>query len=100
MASKVHIVQLLCPERHCIMATYYESPNGKELPEIACLLREKFDAFVKAGANPWCGICKSRDLHIEDRATKYATIAEAKPAIDELARQQAITREYFKASRG
>jgi hypothetical protein len=98
--SKVRIVQLLCPERHCIIATYYESPDGEAIPEMTDRLREMFADFLKAGANPWCGICNSRNLHPEDAASIFATMAEAKPFIEKCALDQALTREYFKASKG
>lgn len=98
--SKVRIVQLLCPQRHCILATAYESADGAEIPEIAERVKEKFGSLVNDGVNPWCGICKSRDLHPEDKPTTFATMAEALPFLEELSRRQALTREYFKASRG
>jgi hypothetical protein len=98
--SKVRIVQMLCPSRHCIVATFYESPDGEPIPEIADRLRVQFAEWVTAGANPWCGLCNSRNLHVEDAASKWATIAEAKPFIEQCSLDQARTREYFKASKG
>jgi len=95
--SKVRIVQLLCPERHCIISTAYESPDGAEIPEIAQRLRERFEEMVKAGLNPWCGICLSRKLEPEDRPSIFATMKEAIPHLREAERLQAQAREYFKA---
>jgi hypothetical protein len=97
--SKVRIVQLLCPSRHCVLATAYESPDGAEIPEAADRLTERFSEMVEKGANPWCGLCKSRDLHAEDAPTKFATMEEAMPYLMENARQQAATREFFRAGR-
>lgn len=97
---KVRIVQLLCPQRHCIVSTAYESPDGSELPEMTERLREGFTDFVNSGANPWCGLCYSRDLRPEDSPTRFATMDEAMPHLMESARQQAATREFFKASKG
>ena len=99
MSKKVRIVQLLCPSRHCIVATAYESSDGAEIPEMAERLRESFADWVKHGANPWCGICHSRDLRAEDRPTRFATMAEAAPHLAENAAAQAVTRQYFKASK-
>jgi hypothetical protein len=97
---KVRIIQLLCPSRHCVVATAYESPDGAEIPEMTEDLRKRFTAFVLAGANPWCGICKSKNLTPEDRATGFTTMAEALPFLQEEERKQAATREFFKASKG
>ena len=99
MKSKVRILQLLCPSRHCILATYYESPDGAVIPEMRVRLLEKFADFQKLGLNPWCGICRSRNLRVDDQATVHATIAEAEPAIRELAARQAVTRKFFQASK-
>jgi hypothetical protein len=98
--SKVRIVQLLCPQRHCIVATAYESPDGEADPEMTEALRRKFGALVGAGWNPWCGICSSRDLRPEDRPTIFATLAEAAPFLRHLADAQAATRAFFRASKG
>ena len=99
--SKVRIVQVLCPSRHCIVATAYESPDGEELPKLTERLRKQVEDLMAAGnMNPWCGLCNSRQWTYEDRATAYATIAEALPALAETERRNAATREYFRASRG
>ena len=98
--SKVRIVQLLCPQRHCIVAKAYESPDGEPIPEITTSLVDGFALLVARGANAQCGLCFSRNLRPEDRPTKWATMAEALPHLEEEARRQAITREYMRASRG
>jgi hypothetical protein len=97
---KVRIVQLLCPKRHCIVATAYESPDGEMLPEMTVRLREGFEEMVQKGANPWCGICQSRDLRPEDQPTVFATMVEAWPFLAENARLQAEAAKFFKASKG
>lgn len=97
---KVRIVQLLCPARHCVLATAYESESGGELPEIAGILRSKFAALVGMGANPHCGLCLSKDLHTDDQPTKFSSMAEAIPQLQEQEARMALTREYFKASKG
>ena len=98
--SKVRIVQLLCPSRHCIVGSAYESPDGAEIPEMSVHLREFFADWVKSGANPWCGLCYSRDLRAEDAPTIYTTMDEAMPYLQEMERKQAETPKYFKASKG
>lgn len=89
---KVRIIQLLCPQRHCIVAIAYESPNGEEIPENAQKLN---DGLKSHGLNPWCGICGSKQLQCEDRATGFRTLQEAQPHLEANERAQAITREFF-----
>ena len=98
--SKVRIVRLLCPKRHAIMGAAYVSEHGAELPEKADSLREVFAVAVKLGMNPWCGLCYSRDLRVEDNPTIFATMEEAMPFLKESERHYAKTREFFKASKG
>jgi hypothetical protein len=97
---KVRIVQLLCPQRHCIMAMAYESPDGQQIPEISERLREAFRDWVARGGNPWCGLCHSRKLEAEDRPTHFRSMQEAMPFLQAEEAKQALTREYFRASRG
>lgn len=94
------MIQLLCPSRHCIVATAYQSDDGEPIPEILERAKAMFEDFLKQGANRACGLCRSPRLHWEDGETGFATMEEAAPRIAEMVVRQAITREYFKASRG
>lgn len=97
---RVRIVQLLCPSRHCIVAAAYESADGEPDPAMAAHMKGMFDAGVKTGAlNPWCGICGSRELWHEDMPTRFQTMEEARPVIEEEERKQAATREMLRAGR-
>jgi hypothetical protein len=99
--SKVRIVQILCPQRHAILATAYESPDGAPIKDITDRLRYKADSLIlDGGLNPWCGICQSRKWTYEDRPTQYTTMAEALPHFQNLADKQRTVREYLRASRG
>lgn len=98
---KVRIVQLLCPQRHCIMATPYESPDGAVIASYAEAIKREFGSRAqKQIYNPWCGLCRSRDLKTEDSPTKFTTMAEALPGLRQVELEQAITREYFRTSKG
>jgi hypothetical protein len=67
--GRVHLVQYLCSERHCVAAVAYRRGEGSYENTVAGL-----KAMLKsAGANPWCGICGSRDLHFEEGATPFDT---------------------------
>jgi hypothetical protein len=85
--SKVHIVQLLCPSRHCIMAVGYHPDNGSSAEAIEMLR----GVIEKLKLNPWCGICGSPDLKFEDSPTVFDTMIEAAPSLAYSAMKQAIT---------
>lgn len=73
----VRLVQLLCPERHCLMASAYE--EERSCFTDAC---EGLRAMVKGGGfNAWCALCGSRELHFEEGVTKFLTLAEAMPSL-------------------
>lgn len=87
--SRVRIVQLLCPARHCIVASAYESPDGAELPEYTAKLKA---VYTRVAAEQSCGICGSAELSYEDRATIFATLAEARPVFEREERMQLAAR--------
>jgi hypothetical protein len=96
----VRILQVLCPTRHCIVATAYESPDGEPNPEFMEQAQAAVAALIETNQiNPWCGICHSRDWRYEDERTKFQTMDEAQPHLEELGRRQEATREYFRMGR-
>jgi hypothetical protein len=88
--QRVWIVQCLCPQRHCIMATAGEAAGAEAAEEqIAVPLREAVaDALRSQVMNPWCGICRAERAtwRYETARTRFRTMDEAKP---ELVRVQA-----------
>jgi len=88
----IRIIQLLCPHRHCIVATVYESDDGEEMPAKTVEFRAAFEA---APLNPWCGICGSKRLIYEDRPTRFPTMEEALPFLNQSSRDQMKTRAYI-----
>lgn len=97
---KVRIVQLLCPERHCVLAVAYQSPTGEADPIKSALLRETFDGLLeKKALNPWCGICRSTRLTCEDSETVFKTMEEAGPFLQESVRKQEATAAYLRSTR-
>lgn len=95
--SAVRIIQLLCPERHCLFMVAYQTDDGQAVPTLA----EKARAFYleKAHGDGACGICRSRDLNTEDGLTIWATTEEAKPYLMELQQRQIAARRFIDASR-
>jgi hypothetical protein len=99
--SKVRIVQVLCPRRHCIVATAYESPDGEPMPEVTDRLKQQTDSMIEKGVNPWCGIClaKKASWIYEDSPTIFATMKAALPHLQEASDRNKAVREYLRASR-
>ena len=96
----VRLVQLLCPSRHCVLALPYV-PGESPVPDTtvflteenaAGFLKEGFDELVGAGLQAWCGLCHSRELVYEDRETKFRTMDDALPELQEEAAKNNATR--------
>lgn len=100
-SMRVRIAQILCRDRHCIVAVPYLSEEGQTDAAITDGLaiwvldgikpRWLVDGVLTA-INPWCGLCGSHDLHVEDRPTKFSTLEEALPALRKAELEQATTR--------
>ncbi len=80
--AKVRLVQLLCPNRHAIVAGAY-LPGESTFDDTVAVLRNKLQALE---AEWRCGICGSRRLAFEDAETHFRSLEQAAP---ELARWQA-----------
>lgn len=90
----LHIVQVLCPDRHCIFAFAYE-PDGKEITDEKMIqsAMNTIDRMANAGEiNRWCGLCGSRDLKAEAAVTRFNTLDEAMPHLKEEEAKQMLTR--------
>lgn len=88
----IHIVQCLCPDRHCVIAVAYDDAetSGEEAQrQLQALLKNAVDQRV---INPWCGICQSRDFYYEDGVTRFRTMEEAMPALEQGQRDQLASR--------
>jgi hypothetical protein len=85
----IHLIQLLCPQRHCIIAMPY--PSGQERGKERTIdLMEEMRRTL--GINPWCGICGSQELVYEDRPTAFEALQEAMPMLRELEDEQLRSR--------
>lgn len=98
----VYIVQALCPMRHCLLALAYEPTGGQDAETMTATLRSHFKELIEAGVmNPWCGLCRSRDIQFENALSKFATLDEAMPEMKKMAEEQAAVRaamQVWKAS--
>src|SRR6266850_6541373 len=94
----VWIMQALCgPAGHALgaMALEAETADG-----LQALLRAELMSRMAAGAiNPWCGLCGARveGWRYEAGRSRYATMAEAEPALRASEAAQARTAALLKA---
>ena len=95
----VWIAQLKCPQNHCVSAVASELPDS-ESGRLESALMEGFNALVERGlVNRECGLCKSKDLHVEIAKSRFETMEEALPALHEEQRQQLATAAFLRSSR-
>ena len=98
--KRVYLAQLKCPSNHCVLACAGECSTAAEVEALEVNLREAFALMTETEViDAWCGLCKSRDLHVHNAATPYATMAEAETTLRGLEREQRATAEYFRAGR-
>jgi len=95
----VWIAQCLCPARHAIAASYGEADGQLQAErEVRRALTFAIRMALHAGdINPWCGLCDaaSDSWVFELARTRFRTMAEAKPEMERLAAEQAITRAAY-----
>jgi len=91
----VMLVQLICPERHCIAAGAYEEGRGT-FQETCDMLKQMIspNGFL----NDWCAICGSHVLKYEEGRTRFATLSEAAPFLAEQQSNNMMTRKLLDAA--
>lgn len=108
----IHIVQCLCPSRHCIMAALYDpndetrgvmyDPQDETRAGGIPAVRAAIDLAIAAKTiDPWCGICKAKSdtWRYEDSPTLWRTMAEALPAAKALEAANRATAAFLKTGR-
>jgi hypothetical protein len=88
----IHIMQVLCPKRHCFMAVAWDDTTSDQA-EIAYKLDEVFDEWVKAGNPRVCALCGATDFMLDDGVTRFKTLEEAQPYLIEQEWLQWLSRE-------
>jgi hypothetical protein len=71
----IHILQLLCPRRHCFMAVAYDDATTNSVRARLELSR----GLTAIGAVRVCALCRATRFHLEDGVTRFRTLAEAEP---------------------
>jgi hypothetical protein len=88
----IHLVQCLCPKRHCIFAIAFVHPEVTD-EEATKIAKAQWQEGVESGGlNPWCALCNSQDMRFEVGQTRFGTMAEAMPHLEEMQREQIATR--------
>ncbi len=95
MTAKVRLVQLLCPNRHCVFASAY-LPGESTFAAISAHIRRR---MTELGANWRCGLCESVDLRFEDAETRYNSLEEALPHLARTQAKQLHTRKVIAEQR-
>ena len=101
MADKVHLVQCLCPERHCITALAYELREMSDDEAILFLQEAVRLTLEKKGMDPRCLLCGAPmdQWNYEAAETRFATLGEAQPALMAEQAKQRLTAEVVKQYR-
>lgn len=86
---EIWLVQLLCPERHCIMAAAYEREGIESGPGAEESLK---GAIRENGLNWECGICMKKELHFEHGKTPFKSMEEAYPRLKQVEAENILSR--------
>lgn len=93
----VHILQLLCPQRHCYTAVAWDDQT-LDLSSAHLRLEMAIAELHKAGVPIPCAICGSTDFRPEDGRTRFETMEEARPHIEAAELAWTIDRELLTRS--
>jgi hypothetical protein len=97
----IRIAQLLCPQRHAVLAIPYDEADMT--PEsVAELLREATaEGIENRKLKPSCFICgaPAETWHIEDGRTRFVTMSEAMPSLKAAEAANLAAREFLHRSR-
>lgn len=94
----IHIIQCLCPARHCVLAAAYDDTKTTGKDALELFQSMVLVAIDGGGLNRWCGICQSRDWHYEDGVTRFTTLEDAKPFIEQCQADQLASRAFIDAT--
>lgn len=95
----IHLIQCLCPERHCICGICYDT-EAVSPDDAMSGFEALFDQAVQEGLlNRRCELCGSRELFFEDGRTVFSTMDEARPVLSLEEAKQLKYREAVLAER-
>ncbi len=93
----IHILELLCPKRHCIVATAYDSEQTSDKKALGQAQTGWNKALAAGLVNPWCDLCQSRTLHWELGVSMIKTMAEIEPLLRQVEQANLASAELIKA---
>jgi hypothetical protein len=88
----IHILQLLCPRRHCFIAVVWDDTTKDLGTAYVDLMKETARAIGDDPERLACGLCGSHDLKPEDGVTRWRTLEEARPHLEAAELAQQLTR--------
>jgi hypothetical protein len=92
----IHILQLLCPQRHCFVAVAWDDAAGTLAGASVKLANATVQVLGDRGHEAFvCAICGSTSFHQEDGITRWETMAEAAPHLLASQAAQLLTREML-----
>lgn len=99
--GRIHLIQMLCPRRHCFAAIAYDPKDGDVEGAIECLkdaIKENDEKHNLPA--PRCSFCNSAEFYFEVGITKFLTMEEAEPEIERVYKLQAesvarVTKERY-----
>lgn len=95
--GRVWLLQLICPNRHTIIAAPYEKESEEQALEVAADMR----AQMRENGLKWeCGLCKSTDLKFEEGATRFMSMDEAMPNLRKIEAENIISRVILEEMNG
>jgi hypothetical protein len=96
----IWIAQILCPERHCILASAFDDKQRSRRQVMAQLVVAVEQMVANGTIDRECVICGSAAWRVESGRTNYATMDAARPELERLERENDATRRFFTAVRG
>ncbi len=91
----IHLVQHLCPERHCLMAAGFVA--GSATPEQVA--RMILDREAELGYEARCWLCGSTELRFEEARTRFPDMETAMPVLRQAEEANRSTREFVERLR-
>jgi len=93
----IHILQQLCPQRHCFAAVAWDDRTG-DLGQARHQISQFLERLDQAGVLQSCQICGSGTFHLEDGITRFRTLAEAEPHLVRAQTEQLISGNLLRRS--
>lgn len=91
----IHLIQWLCPSRHCLVAVAYDPQQDTHDQAVA-----KLETLAtNAGVLPLCALCGSKALFYDDQPTRFENMEEAFPYLAAAQAANVYTHMMMKALR-